>query len=209
MRRMIYVELAVLALALSTLGSGCPVIPQIKDRIVELAVGGSTIAEFVASGVINTYDDTKTVDLHDGLDLAQIIDDAGVDVSDVESVKLSGVSDRVTVPDPNPGRTIANGTVTIQRAGGAVTPLVTGFNVNVNSVTSFQTATLDPAGVAVLNALLADLLAEVKTGTPASNTMVTYHVSGQSQPTGVETNFTWELKVDVSILGTVKVKVLD
>jgi hypothetical protein len=208
MRTKRYVELMVIGLAALTLGSSCPLIPKVEDRVVELAVGGSTTAEFVAAGIINTYDDTQTVDIHDGVNLSQILSDGGIDVSDVKSVALSGVSYRVTVPDPNPGRTIANGNVTIQRAGGSEVPLVTNLNQNVDAATSFTTATLDPQGVAVLNGILQDLLTEVQTGTPAANTTVTYHVLGDSQPTGASSSFTWQLKVDINIVGTIKVKVV-
>jgi len=176
--------------------------------VVELAVGGSTSEIIEAQGIINNHDERGSVDIKASLDLSKIVNDAGIDVTNLEDVKVSGVSYRVTRTDPTPNRMIVNGTITIQRGSGAEVPLVDNFNVDVNNATSYQGATLNPAGVAVLNSLLGDLLTEVKGGATATNTIVTYHVTGQSTPLGIATDFQYEIKLDVSILGTVKVKVL-
>jgi hypothetical protein len=207
MRKAIFVKLALLLLPALTLGAGCPLIPDIEEKVVELSVGGSVITEFEADGIINTYNETETVDFGSTLDLVQILEDAGVDADSVKAVSLTGVSYRVTVPDPNPGRAIENATVTIRRGSGPETPLLTNFASDVNSVTAFTTAPLDPAGVALLNDLLADLLADVQAGGTSTSIEVTYHVEGDCTPAGAETSFTWQMKVDVTILGTIKVEV--
>jgi hypothetical protein len=199
----------VLAAALAASGASCPTIPSIEDRVVELATGGSTTLTFVAEGVVNTYNDTQTINLATDFDLASLILDAGIDVSRVTGVKVSGVSYRVTVPDPVAGRSISSTNVTVTREGGSSTPLVTDFSTSVNSATSFTTAPLDPAGVTVLNDILSDLLTSLQNGTPLVNPSVTYSVSGTSNPTDASTNFTWQLKVDMSIKGTVDVEVLN
>ncbi len=201
-------ELLALGLVALTLGAGCPTIPKIKERVVELAVGGSNSVTIEAAGIVNNHDDRGSVDVRAGLDLSKVVSDAGIDVTNVEDVKLAGVSYRTTRQDPTPNRRIVNGTITIQRGGGAEVPLVDNFNADVNSATTYQGTTLNPAGVAVLNGLLADLLTEVKGGATAPNTTITYHVTGQSTPTGVATDFQYEIKLDISILGTVKIKVL-
>jgi len=198
--------LSLIALAALSLGSGCPTVPSIQDRLVDLAVGGSTTLTIPASGVINTYDFTGPEDLNADLDLTSILDDAGIDVQDVKDVKLSGISYRVTVRDPNPGRTIANATVTAQSGGGAAKPLVTNFTVKVDTVTTWTRAPLDTAGVTVINNVLASVLNSVKHG--GAVPIITYHVLGQSNPQGVSTSFTWQLRLDVSVVGTIKVKVL-
>lgn len=197
---------ALLPLALC-LGAGCPLIPDIQEKIVELAVGGSTTAVFEAQGLINTIDETKTIDFADSLDIEQILDDAGVDVDSVISVNLAGVSYRVKRPDPTATRRIEDATITISRGGGAATPLVTSFSEDVNSVTSFKTAPLDAAGVTLINDLLADILDNLQNGTPIGPTDLTYGLVGNSVPGGVDTDFAWELKVDITIVGTVKVEV--
>lgn len=206
-RRMLPV--LVLAAAVAASGADCPTIPKLEDRIVELVTGGSLVLPWEADGEINTYTETKTINLATDFDIAGAIDDAGIDLDDVSSIKLSGVSYRVTVPDPNPNRSISNTTVTVQRQGGSVTPLLTSFGTPVNSVTSFTTAPLDPAGVAVLNGILSDLLTSLKNGTPLVNPNVTYTVNGTCNPTDQPTSFSWESKLDVNIKGTVEIEVLN
>jgi hypothetical protein len=196
-----------LVVALAVMNGGCLLIPQLKDRIVELAVTGSTTVEFHASGLIPSFDEAKPFfDLRDSVDLAGILDDAGINVADVKNISLSGVAYRVSVKDPEPSREIVNGTVKITRFGGSEQPLVTAFNAAAGAVTPFTTATLDPAGVTELNNLLDEWLAELKGGAPA-NTRFSYHVSGDSSPPEVNTDFYWQVKITISITGTVKVSV--
>jgi len=201
-------EFVVLGLAALSMGAGCPLVPKISDKVIELAVGGSTTTTWGASGLIDVYSDNQTVDLST-LDLPSIISGAGIDASDIESVKVVGISYRVTRKDPLTTRTIQGGTVSVQRTGGAVTPLVTSFSVRVDadSLATYQTAPLDAAGVTVLNGILADLLLDAQ-GTPASNTSVKYVVAGTSTPVGVNSDFEWQLKLDVSIVGKKKIKVV-
>ena len=201
--------LALVALAGLTLGSGCPTIPKVEDRIVEMALGASTTLEFQAEGILNTYDDVGIEDLAVDFDLNKALDDAGIDVSDLKDIKLAGVSYRVTVPDPNAGRAISNATVTARRGAGVETALVTNFNQNVDAVTGWTTAPLDPAGVTLINGLLTDMVTAAKNHTAVPNSAISYHVHGTSTPTDVTTTFTWQLRVDLTIIGTIKVKVLD
>jgi hypothetical protein len=198
-----------LALAGLSLGAGCPTIPTLKDRAVELAVSGSTSQTFDAVGVVNVYNQTESFDLGQKLNLRAILDDAGVDVEKVKNVKIWRVSYRVVTPDPNPSRAIQDGNVTVQRQGGTAGALVTDFNVNVSSVSGWQVATLDTAGVNRLNVLLEDILTSVKNNVPVPNGLVSCHASGVSVPVDAVTNFTWEIKLEVSIVGEVETKVLD
>src|SRR5438093_1101434 len=99
-----------LVLALAVMNGGCILVPEIKDRFVELAVGGSTTVEFVSFGTVNSYNETSTVDVLSGLNLAQILADAGIDVSNASKIALAGVDYRVTVADPDAAREIVGGT---------------------------------------------------------------------------------------------------
>lgn len=195
-----------LVAALAALNGGCLLIPQLKDRVVELAVTGSTTVEFHASGLINSFDETRSLDLRDEVDLQQILDDAGIDVTNVTNIALSGVAYRISVADPEASREIVNGTVKVTRSGGSEQTLVTAFNAAAGAVTDFTTATLDANGVTQLNNLLDEWLTELKGGAPA-NTAFSYHVSGDSFPSNVNTDFYWEVKVTISITGTVDVTV--
>jgi hypothetical protein len=197
---------AVALLALSVQG-GCVLVPEIVDRIVELAVTGQVSEELAAVGIVNVHDDRDTVDVRAGLNLEELLDDNGIDVSNATSVSLAGATYRTIQLDPTPNREIQNGTVTIQRGfGGPEVVLIQNFNAVVNSVTTETTATLNPAGVAGVNALLADLLAEAKGGPPAANTVIIYHVTGNSLPAGVATDFRWELNLKINVVGTIEVE---
>ena len=196
---------AALALLAST-STSCLLIPEIQDRVVELVISGSATTEWTSSGTLNNHDDQTTIDIRDFVDIRQSLEDAGVDIENVQRIAVAGMSYRTTLPDPTAGRQIVNGQVSFQRSGGSEVPLVIDFTEDVNSVTTFKTATLSAGGVTQVNALLADLLAELQGGPPA-NTVFTYHVTGQSVPGDVGTNFTWELKLDLNMVGTISVEV--
>jgi hypothetical protein len=202
--------IGILVLAVAAMGAkGCPTFPKIEERIVELAVGGSVTLPWEARGVINNYNDTGTYDLGAELDLQSILDDADLDATDVKSISISGVSYRITVPDPNAGRTIENGTVTAQRQGSGVVNLITDFDADASAKTGWISAPLSSAGINMLNGILADALNSAQNGGPIPNGNVTFTVSGVSNPQGVTTNFDWELRVDISVVGEFKTDVLN
>jgi hypothetical protein len=196
-----------LVAALGAANGGCMLIPEIKDRIVELAVGGSTVVEFVTNSATNAIDETNTVDVLDGFNLAQILDDAGIDVSRVTNIALSGLEYRVTVPDADPTRQIVNGNITISRGLATNLDLVSGFSAPVGAVSNWEIAPLDPGGAAVteINTMLNQILGSLQGGPPA-NTTLGYHLTGQCTP-ATPFQFTWELKVKITITGTVDVSV--
>lgn len=209
MRRIKHWPTWTLVLVFAVMNGGCVLVPEIKDRIVELAVGGSTTVEFVSSGTVNSFNETNTVDVLSGLNLAQILADAGIDVSTVSKIALSGIDYRVTVADPDPGREIVGGTVTIARNGSGALPLISNFNAGAGAVSDWVPAPLDPGGtgVAEINAMLNEILAALPGSPPTTATTVTYHLTGQSLPTLSPTNFTWEMKIKITITGTVTVSV--
>lgn len=51
--------------------------------------------------------------------------------------ELAAVYVRCTVPDPNPGRYIADGTVAVGRDGGALASLVPDFELDVDTATDW------------------------------------------------------------------------
>lgn len=192
---------ALCAVIVALTGASCPLIPDIEEKVIELAVGGSTTVPFEARGEINDKMQVVQFNLADSLDLEEILEDA--DIDSVTAIALAGVSYRVTRADPNPERTIANTTVTISRDGGPQNvPLVTSFTDTAGETYDFRTAPLDPAGVDVVNGMLAEILAAVQAGVPANVTgSVTW--SGQSLPLSEETDFDWEMRIDITITGTI------
>lgn len=200
--------LALPLLAFLTLGANCPLIPQLEERIVELALVHSTAVEFTSVGELNTIDQTETIDIVNDFDLEQILADAGVNVSDCKSIKVAGAAYVTTQPELGVARQIQSGTITFHRAGGSDVVLVSNFTEWVNEVLEYKAAPLNPAGVAEVNALLADILDGLKNNTPA-NSVVTYHLTGASYPATEMTDFKWKLRLDVSVVGTIKVDVLN
>ncbi len=198
--------LAAIGLVAQLLASGCLLFPELKDKVVELATSGSVITDFHAEGSNPSFTQDTTIDIHDSIDIAKVLSDAGIDASNVKSMTLGGVAYRVTVADPDPSKQITNGNVTVTRAGGVAANLITGFNAHVGAVTGWQTPTLDPAGVTQLNNLLADILGELQGGS-AANEQITYHVDGGISP-AANTSFQYQLRLTLSIVGTVKVKTL-
>lgn len=210
MKQLSFARAAVVAAsAMLCMGSSCPLIPDAEERTIELATVGVVSREFVASGDINTYDKTDTFDIAAELDVPQILDDAGVDLDKVDDITMTtkGVSYRVVKKDPTAGRRIENGGVTIQRGGGPVESLVVDFNVDVNNAVDWETAELDADGVAVLNQMLSEILSAIQNDTPVPSMPITYHISGDSVPGSIGTDFTWELRLEISIAGPVTINI--
>jgi len=196
-----------LVTALVMVGAKCPSIPAIKDRVVELAVAGSTTVPFEAEGSLGVWSDESTVDLSQGIDIVGILDDAGIDVSAVKEVKVSGLSYRVTVPDPDPTKAIFNSTITIQRGSGPETNLIVNFAEDpVNAVVNFKTVVPEAAGTQVINDILAELLLAAQEGRAPENVVVTGRGNGEASPG--DTHFFWELKIAISIVGEIETEVL-
>ena len=200
-----FIPVGLFALAVVASGADCPTVPQIDHRVVELAVGGSAEQEFVGNGSTTTHSDTQTYDLS-LLDIAAILDDAGISADKVTNIKFSGAEYFVTQVDPNPSQAITNGTVSVRRGAGLEVPLVSNFSVAVNSATSPQTAVLNSAGVNLINAVLADVLDSVHNHTPIPNPVVSVHVTGTAL---APEDFKYVIRLNVSITGTVKIDVLN
>ncbi len=220
MRKHSYLKTVALALPLAGAIGGCILVPEIEKRVVELAVGHSVVVPFVASGSINYHNDAKTVDVSGNVDLPSILSDNGLSADKVSVVKLAGVSYRVTKAQAL--RTVTGGTVEILRGSNpsptlptgapptaGYTPLVTAFNASAAATTGWITVPLDPAGVTAVNGLLSALLTEAKGGGVVADKYLTYHVYGVSAPTGIATDFTWEFKLDLTIVGTFETDIVN
>lgn len=205
MRMHSYLKTLALALPLAVVANSCILIPEIEERVVELAVGHSVVVPFTSFGETNTHDDTETINVALDVSLDEILADNDIDASDVKDIKLAGVAYRVTQGEA--GRTITGGTVEFRRhptgtPAGTFLPLVTSFSADAGAPTGWITVPLAAAGVTDLNALLADLLDEAKGNGPAANTWVTYHVNGVSNPAADPTDFKWEVRLSLTIVGT-------
>lgn len=203
---------AFVAAVTATMGANCPSIPSIQERIVELVMGGSITEEFHALGEINDKGEVGQEDLAnplgEALDLTEILDGAGIDVSDTDGIALAGVEIRVTIPDDTPGREITNTTVMVGRDGAGLVPLVTGFSQSATAVTGWIPVSLEAGGVGVINGILEDFLDAAKAGEDLDSVILNYSWEGLSVPTDVVTDFHWEIRLSINITGTVEVDVL-
>ena len=204
-RKRILQIVALLLGCMVLMGEQCPPIPEITEKTVELALAGSIILQLEAEGIINVYDEVEHININDEIDLAEIIEGTDIDPDSIRSVRLSGAQYRVTVPDPNPGRQITNGNVTVQRGGGPVADIVDDFSYPVSAPPDWITAPLVEEGVDVLNGILDDLLDELQGGPPITDSEVDFHVSGVSEPQNVNTSFEWELKLIFTVVGAVTI----
>jgi hypothetical protein len=218
MRRNYLLSLFALALTALTVQGGCIFWPDVVKRVVELVATGTVCEEIPAVGIINSHNDEGFVDIRGELDIQQVLSDAGIDVSKVDSVAVAGVTYRTTQLDPNDARTINNGQITVQRGTGtgasfvpvgSAVVLVSGFTQVVNQATTPRTAPVSAAGVQLINTLLQEYLAEAKGGPPISNTVIRYHVTGGSSPSNVATNFRYQICVKVNLKGEVAVDVVE
>jgi hypothetical protein len=204
-RRKILIAGLLPLLALPLMGDSCT-----EDKVIFIAVGLDTTAGFIASGVTNEIDDTKTIDVRDDLDLANNLDENDIDPEDISVIKVSRIYYRVTVPEA--GRAIVSGDVTISRDG--VTgplPLVSGFSGDASQVTDWIEITdlLQAPAVNELNDFMQEMLNELKGGAPVTTTQWTYNVTGTSTPVEDPTNFEWELKVSFAVQAEQEVELPD
>ncbi len=198
-----------LVLCLGVMGAECPSIPTVEEKAVELAMGASATVRFEARGLENVFGELQTIDLVEGIDLRKLLDDAGVDVSDVISISLYGVSYRVVKPDPTADRAILNGQVMVGRGSTPDLYLIQNFNESpVNAVVSWKPAELHPDGVDLINGILEEYLNAIRHGTPLPTGQLSCLPSGLSTPANVSTDFDWELKLDINVVGTIRVQVL-
>lgn len=174
-----------------------------SDKLVELVIGVPTTAEFIASGETNFHDDTETIDVKEDLDLAAELEDAEIDPNEVEEVQLVQVFYRITQPEA--GRSIENAFLEFTRLG-AANPgphlVVDGFTADCSAATDWIDVTelLQP-GINEINDFLDELLVELQGGAPVANTQFEYHVRGNSVPAATPTNFRWEVKLVIQVVG--------
>jgi hypothetical protein len=211
---------ALLLLALPILGGTCT-----EEKAVDLVIGFPTTVRFQASGSTNQVTfQSAGIDLVADLDIEAALDDAGVDVNDIDTdaatrttdIKVSQVFYRVIVPDAVANRQIVNADLRVGRVDAATQQIIGGGtgqvliqnwcgNAGVGNVADPQ-AWIDvtnllasgapgTTGLDPLNDYLYDLVIFLQTGTPVPNPEIKYAFSGQSTPTGSPTLFEYEVKI--------------
>jgi hypothetical protein len=199
-----------LLLAAQLAGTGCILIPKIEKRNVRLVVSRIATVPLHATGATNTISAASTVNLRDSIDLAAAVSDAGIDAAQLDSVVIGKVEYRVVSKDATAGRAIDHANIQVRagRTTGAYTDLILDFSHPADAVTPWTRAPLASAGVTELNQMLAAILAEIKTGTPA-NENLGYTLTGASAPTTTATDFWYEIRLTILMSGRIKTDVLN
>lgn len=183
-----------------------------EDRDIEVTVGAEITARYEARGVINNFDGYYTVNIVSDADIAQILEDNGFE--DDVIAYIEGAMVRVVQRDNGaPGRTV-QGTVTVQlgAGGGPESNLILSQSAAINdpALASWVPVPLEPAGLNLINQALTSYLLQVAAGNPNPvEPVLTFHSSGTSNPQGVSSDFDWEVKVIMTLVGTKKVTVID
>ena len=173
-----------------------------KDIHSQIVVSVDVTAPFHAQGSTGVYSATKSVDLGADINLPKILSDNSID--SIKEIDVESVFYDVTTPDAEPTRTVTNSTITVQANSGPVSPLFHLDSVLVDDPAirdpNWGTAPLETAGVGVLNTALNNLL-------HGTNTQLTFSVGGTSSPTSPATDFWWQARVRLKVIGIKKVTV--
>jgi hypothetical protein len=171
------------------------------DRYVEVVISVDMVAEFHAQGTDNTYSGSYTLDIGDEIDVEQIIEDNGLE--SIDSLTVQSAFVRTTQKDPAADRTVS-GSVDIRQGSGPDSPVITYSSAAVNSAEyeDWVAVPLQAAGVGVINEALEDLLA-------GSGAVVTFTTSGTSTPVDTPTDFIWEVKLHINVVGTKKITIFE
>jgi hypothetical protein len=189
-------------------GAKCPSIPSTKQVKMTIVAQNYIEFTFLAQGDLNYHAGNETIDIED---LRQDLDDAGVELADVDSVVISQVLYGVTAyRETETDREIVDGTVTLSRTDESTSATI--FESVDQPVYpllgELVPAPLAPGGVDYINALLTDVLQALKYGGP-SEFVVSADASGTSEPQGRETDFDWRVRVYYQVIGRADVEVPD
>jgi hypothetical protein len=196
----------VIALALATLlvGAKCPGIPSTHEIHVTVVAEEAIDLEFLAQGGINSEAGGDVISIEELWDL---LDDADIDVEQLQYMKVSSVLYGVTAYDEDvTDRQIVDGRVTVRR--GEVGPsavLIDDLDVAVYPLLGkLVKAPISEGGVDLINGLLDDIVSALKTGSPQDLALIGA-VEGISEPQGRYTNFRWRIRINYQIAGGVPV----
>lgn len=189
-------------------GAKCPSIPSTKQVKMTIVAQNYIEFTFLAQGDLNYHAGNETIDI---ADLRQDLDDAGVELADVDSVLISQVLYGVTAyREAETDREIVDGTVTLSRTDESTSATIfESVNQPVYPLLGeLVPAPLAPGGVDYINHLLADVLNAIKYGGP-SEFVISADVAGTSEPQGRETDFDWRVRIYYQVIGRADVEVPD
>ncbi|MBM3287871.1 MAG: hypothetical protein FJY88_11050 [Candidatus Eisenbacteria bacterium] len=170
-----------------------------EDKDVEIVVAVELTATIPAEGNTNVYHGKTSVPLAGQVDIAKI--EAEYDF-EIQSVTVESAFFKIVTPQA--GRTVT-GTVGVCRGAECAAQTLIAYSsvaVDAPEYLDWTPAPLQAAGVAAVNAALADLVA----GTPSA---VDFFVDGNMTPIGEPTNFVWGALVRLNVVGVRNITVID
>jgi len=178
----------------------------LEERGVEVVVGASVTAPFEARGEQNVHHDTYVANLIENADVQQILEDNGFE--DMVAAYIESAFYRVTKQDAGAADRMVSGYITVDGKN-----LIQYASIAVNDPTlaDWTPVPLVEEGVDYINGLLADYFIEMfVNGNPnPPEPMVTFECGGTSEPQGTPTDFDWEIRVKLVLVGKTEVEVLD
>jgi hypothetical protein len=178
----------------------------LEDRCVDLVVGANVTAPFEARGSGNVYSDVVVVDLVNNADIQQVLEDNGFD--DMVVAYLESAFYRVTKQDAGASDRTVSGAVTVD---GRDLILYQSVAVNDPALANWVPVELQAAGVDYINGLLLTYFTDIFiNGNPdPPHPVVTFECGGTSDPQEVPTNFDWEARVKLTLVGKTCLQVID
>ncbi|MBD3161387.1 MAG: hypothetical protein GF346_04205 [Candidatus Eisenbacteria bacterium] len=186
-----------LVLCLGLTGETC-----LEEKGIDVVVGANVTALFEARGSENVYNDQTVVNLTEDADIQQILEDNGFDekvVGRIESAFYRVVKQDAGAPD----RTVS-GEITVD--GNTLIEYQSVW-VNDPELADWTAAPLTQEGVDYINQILETYFTDIFLGNVPTDPVVTFSISGTSTPTNVETNFDWEIRVKLTLVGKQYVEV--
>ena len=175
-----------------------------KEKVVELVLKGETSTEFSYNDTNEVYQDETVIALTDKI--AELLDDAGLSTSDIDSVFVVGVEYGVTAFDGAHDWEIT-GNINIRRDAGPYVPLVAYDGQSVQAALGERLPqTLEEAGVDVINAALETFIA-------GGSALLTLQIENgnvvPSPSVGDPIVFTWKIWLTIQVIATTELDVPD
>lgn len=189
MRALRWVGLLVLCLGLT--GETC-----IEEKGIDLVVGANVTALFEARGSENVYSDDTVVNLTEDADIQQILEDNGFD--DKVLGRIESAFYRVVKQDAGAEDRTISGQITVD--GNTLIEYQSVW-VNDPALADWTPVPLTQAGVDYINDRLEEYFQDIFLGNPPTEPVVTFSTSGTSTPMDVDTNFDWEIRLKLTLVG--------
>ena len=197
--------LGLVALSLPLTGGTCT-----EDRTIQVAANAEVTVTYPARDAIGSFEGSWLVNLATEADIGEILKDNGFEGRVVAYIE--GAFVRVTRRDDVAAERTVTGTVAVAENGGAEFPLITdqSFVVEDPSEAEWRPVPLEEPGVSLIHDALEEYLTDIYEGQPEpTEPVLRFHVSGALEPQGVASDFDWEVRMVVVLIGEREVTIVD